>query len=117
MSAQNKMEKVTTRTLKSMKSSGEKIACMTAYDAAFSSVLDKVGTDLILVGDSVGMVVQGHATTIPVSVEEMVYHTQMVARGNERAMIMADMPFMSYSSGPDCLKNAATLIKTGGAKW
>lgn len=116
MSSQTISEKVTTRTLKAMKTEGERIACMTAYDAAFSSVLDKVGVDLILVGDSVGMVVQGHATTIPVSMEEMVYHTQLVVRGNERAMIMADMPFMSYSNGPDCLKNAATLIKTGGAE-
>ena len=104
MSSQTISEKVTTRTLKAMKTEGERIACMTAYDAAFSSVLDKVGVDLILVGDSVGMVVQGHATTIPVSMEEMVYHTQLVVRGNERAMIMADMPFMSYSNGPDCLK-------------
>ena len=67
MSSQAMSEKVTTRTLKAMKTEGERIACMTAYDAAFSSVLDKVGVDLILVGDSVGMVVQGHATTIPVS--------------------------------------------------
>lgn len=99
-----------------MKSSKEKIACMTAYDAAFSSVLDEVGIDLILVGDSVGMVVQGHPTTIPVTIDDMIYHSQMVVRGNRRAMIMADMPFMSYSSGIDCLANAAALMKRGGAE-
>ena len=110
------LEKITTKTLKAMKSSKEKIACMTAYDAAFSSLLDEVGIDLILVGDSVGMVVQGHTTTIPVTIDEMIYHSQMVVRGNHRAMIMADMPFMSYSSELDCLANAAALMKRGGVE-
>ena len=72
--------------------------------------------DFILVGDSLGMVVQGHQTTIPVTMDEMIYHTQMVARGTNRAMIMADMPFMSYSSDKDCLDNAARLLKEGGAE-
>ena len=117
MNIQNKnSQKITTKTLKEMKSKKEKIACMTAYDAAFSSILDKVGIDVILVGDSVGMVVQGHPTTIPVTIDEIIYHTQMVVRGNHRAMIMADMPFMSYSSGNDCLANAAELMKRGGAE-
>lgn len=117
MSAQNEnVKKVTTLGLKQLKSAGEKIASLTAYDSAFATVLDNAGMDFILVGDSVGMVVQGHETTIPVSVDEMVYHTQMVARGTKRAMIMTDLPFMSYSSPKDCLENAARLMKEGGAE-
>ena len=117
MSAQNeKPEKVTTLSLKRLKQSGEKIAALTAYDSAFATVLDNAGIDFILVGDSVGMVVQGHETTIPVTVDEMVYHTQMVARGTRRAMVMADMPFMSYSSDHECMHNAARLMKEGGAE-
>ncbi len=117
MSAHNdNAARVTNRTLRAMKEQGEKIASMTAYDAAFAAVLDRAGIDFILVGDSVGMVVQGRATTIPVTVEEIIYHTQLVARGIERAMLMADMPFMSYASPQDCLKNAARLMKEGGAE-
>jgi 3-methyl-2-oxobutanoate hydroxymethyltransferase len=108
--------KVTVQTLKQMKSAGERIVALTAYDAAFAQVLDAAGCDFILVGDSLGMVVQGHATTIPVAVEEIVYHTRMVARGTRRALVMADMPFMSYSSAQDCLRNAARLMKEGGAE-
>ena len=109
-------EKVTNRTLGLMKTQNEKIACMTAYDAAFAAVLDHSGIEVILVGDSVGMVVQGHPTTIPVTIDEIIYHTQLVSRGTSRAMIMADMPFMSYSSPQDCLINAARLMKEGGAE-
>jgi 3-methyl-2-oxobutanoate hydroxymethyltransferase len=108
--------KVTTRTLRRMKQDREKIACITAYDAAFAQVIDGAGMDVILIGDSVGMVVQGRATTIPVTVDEIIYHTQLVARGTQRAMLMADMPFMSYSSPQDCLLNAARLMKEGGAE-
>ena len=108
--------RITTRSLRQMKAEGEKIASLTAYDAAFARVLDEAGMDFILVGDSLGMVVQGLATTIPVTMDEMVYHTQLVARGIKRAMLMADMPFMSYASGEDCLRNAARLMKEGGAE-
>lgn len=108
--------KVTTRRLRQMKANGEVIASMTAYDAAFARILDAAGMDFILVGDSVGMVVQGHATTIPVTMDEMIYHTQLVSRGTRRAMVMADMPFMSYASESDCLRNAARLMKEGGAE-
>ena len=108
--------KVTTRTLRQMKDDGEKIACITAYDAAFAHIIDSADMDVILIGDSVGMVVQGRATTIPVTVDEIIYHTQLVARGTERAMLMADMPFMSYSSPQDCLHNAARMMKEGGAE-
>lgn len=117
MSAQNEQaQKVTNLTLRQMKTDGNKIAAMTAYDAAFAAVLDGAGIEVILVGDSVGMVVQGHQTTTPVTMEEMIYHTQLVARGNHNAMLMADMPFMSYASPQDCLKNAARLMKEGGAE-
>jgi len=117
MSAQDSdTGKVTVATLTRMKESGEKIASLTAYDAAFASVLDKAGMDFILVGDSLGMVVQGRETTVPVSVDQLIYHTQLVKRGTDRAMLMADMPFMSYSSGEDCLKNAARLMKEGEAE-
>jgi len=116
MSTQSDIKKVTTLSLKRLKESGEKIASLTAYDAAFANVLDNAGIDFILVGDSLGMVVQGHDTTIPVTIDEMIYHTRMVARGAKRAMIMADMPFMSYSSAHDCLTNAARLMKEGGAE-
>lgn len=110
-------EKVTALTLKDFKKNKEKIACMTAYDAAFGKVLDSVGIDVILVGDSVGMVVQGHETTVPVSVEDMIYHSKMVNRGVSRAMVMVDMPFMSYSTPTECLANAALLMKKGGAEF
>ncbi len=117
MSAQNENpEKVTNRTLRMMKDQGERIASMTAYDAAFAAVLDEAGIDFILVGDSLGMVVQGRATTIPVTVDEIIYHTQLVSRGVKRAMLMADMPFMSYASPHECLKNAARMMKEGGAE-
>ena len=110
------IKKVTTQTLRQLKRDGEKIASLTAYDAAFARVLDRAGCDFILVGDSVGMVVQGQATTIPVTVDDIIYHTQLVARGVERALIMADMPFMSYHSPAECLHNAARLMKEGGAE-
>ena len=117
MSAQDEqVGKVTTKTLRQMKVDGEKIACITAYDAAFAHIIDNVGMDVILIGDSLGMVVQGRATTIPVTVDDIVYHTQLVARGTKRAMLMADMPFMSYSSPQDCLRNAARMMKEGGAE-
>jgi 3-methyl-2-oxobutanoate hydroxymethyltransferase len=102
--------------LQNLKTAGQKITSLTAYDAGFATVLDNAGMDFILVGDSLGMVVQGRATTIPVTIDEMIYHTQLVVRGTERAMVMADMPFMSYSSARDCLHNAARLMKEGGAE-
>jgi 3-methyl-2-oxobutanoate hydroxymethyltransferase len=117
MSAQSDpSKKITTLSLRQMKTAGEKIASLTAYDAAFARVLDRAGCDFILVGDSVGMVVQGHSTTIPVTVDDIIYHTAMVARGVERALVMADMPFMSYHTRDDCLHNAARLMKEGGAE-
>jgi len=117
MSAQHEVAgHITTRSLRQMKADGERIAALTAYDAAFARVLDGAGVDVILVGDSLGMVVQGHVTTTPVTVDDMVYHTRLVGRGARRALLMADMPFMSYASADDCLRNAARLMKEGGAE-
>lgn len=98
-----------------MKRSGEKIACLTAYDASFAGALDAANVDVVLVGDSLGMVVQGKATTLPVTIEQMLYHTQCVAAGLSHALLMVDMPFMSYATTATALDNAALLMKEGGA--
>ena len=108
--------KVSVQTFKQMKTQRTPIVALTAYDAAFARVLDEAGCDFILVGDSLGMVVQGLSTTIPVTVDDIIYHTRLVARGCARALVMADMPFMSYFSADDCLRNAARLMKEGGAE-
>ena len=91
---------VNVSTLRKMKADKEPIACLTAYDASFALLADQAGTDLVLVGDSLGMVVQGHDTTVPVTVDDMIYHSRLVARGLSRAFLVVDMPFMSYTS-PD----------------
>ncbi|WP_130537845.1 3-methyl-2-oxobutanoate hydroxymethyltransferase [Thiomicrorhabdus indica] len=95
--------------------SGEKVACLTAYDASFAHWVSTAGVDVILVGDSLGMVVQGHKTTLPVSLDEMVYHTQMVQRGNQSSWCIADLPFMSDASVETCLSAASRLMKEGQA--
>ncbi len=107
---------VNVSTLRRMKTDGEPIACLTAYDASFGQLVDTAGTDLILVGDSLGMVVQGHETTIPVTVDDVVYHTRMVARGVSRGFLVSDLPFMSYASPEQALDNAVRLMQEGGAK-
>ena len=101
--------------LKKMKSNGEAIACITAYDASFALAVDKAGIDMVLVGDSLGMVIQGHDTTVPVTVEDIIYHTRNVSRGLQRAFLVADMPFMSYSDPNQALENAVRLMQEGGA--
>src|SRR5436853_261654 len=88
--------KVTTRSLQQMKSAGQVITALTAYDFLMAELIDRAGIDVILVGDSAGMVVQGFETTVPVTMEQMLYHSAVVARGVERALVVADMPFMSY---------------------
>ncbi len=98
-----------------MAKEGEPIACLTAYDASFAHILDGAGVDIVLVGDSLGMVVQGRKTTVPVTMDDMVYHSSLVARGLRRAMLMIDMPFMSYSTERDTLNNAARLMQQGQA--
>ncbi|MBI4005619.1 MAG: 3-methyl-2-oxobutanoate hydroxymethyltransferase [Gammaproteobacteria bacterium] len=110
------MGKVTINTLKEMKKSGEKIASLTAYDANFARILDEAHIDVILVGDSLGMVLQGEETTLKVSMSDMIYHTRMVKRGCKRAMIVGDMPFMSYTTPAQALGNAARFLSDGGAE-
>lgn len=105
---------MTLHRLREMQSGGEKIAVLTCYDALFAQILDAAGVDVLLVGDSLGMVLQGHATTLSVSLEEMVYHTACVARGNRTAWIIADMPFGSYQESPEfALRNAVRLMQAG----
>ncbi len=106
---------VTVSTLRKMKTSSEKIAVLTAYDATFAHVLDDAGVEVILVGDSLGMVVQGRESTVSVSMDDMVYHTRAVAQGRKNSLLMADMPFMSYATVEDGLHNAARLMQEGGA--
>ncbi|HEX2790607.1 MAG TPA: 3-methyl-2-oxobutanoate hydroxymethyltransferase [Steroidobacteraceae bacterium] len=107
---------VTLNTLGQMKQRGEKIACMTAYDASFAALLDAAGVDVVLVGDTLGMVIQGHDTTVPVSMDHMVYHSTAVARGLHRPFLITDMPFMSYPSRELALANAVRLMQEGGAR-
>ena len=97
------------------KKAGEKLTCLTAYDASFASLLNDAGVEIILVGDSLGMVVQGKETTIPVTVDEMIYHASAVKRGAPNAFIVVDLPFMSYSTPSLGLKNAGKVMKRTGA--
>jgi len=106
---------VNVATLRKMKAEGERIACLTCYDASFAVLLDVGGIDLVLVGDSLGMVIQGHDTTVPVTVDDVVYHTRSVARGLRRPFLVSDMPFMSYTNPNQALENAVRLMQEGGA--
>ena len=106
---------VNVSTLQKMKADGEAIACLTAYDASYAVLVDAAGTDLVLVGDSLGMVIQGHDTTVPVTVDDIVYHCRAVARGLRRAFLVADMPFMSYTDTAMALDNSVRLMQEGGA--
>lgn len=108
-------KKVTVRRLAEMKQQKEKIACLTAYDASFSRLLESAGVDVVLVGDSLGMVIQGKETTLPVSVEDMLYHTQCVAKGLDNALLITDMPFLSFTSVEQAVLNAGLFMKQGGA--
>ncbi|MCQ8105610.1 3-methyl-2-oxobutanoate hydroxymethyltransferase [Methylomonas sp. SURF-2] len=104
------------RDLLTMKQAGEKISCLTAYDASFAALLDHVGIELLLVGDSLGMVIQGHGSTLPVTIQDMAYHTRCVTSARRRAFVIADMPFASYASPQQALTNAALLMQTGNAQ-
>lgn len=107
---------VTTQTLIKMKRAGEKITCLTAYDYSMAKLMDAAGVDVILVGDSLGQVVLGYETTLPVTMDDMLHHVKAVVRGVRRAMVVADMPFMSFQLGPDeALRNAARFAKEAGA--
>jgi len=103
-------------TLNRMRAEGEPIAALTCYDASFAVLLDQANVDLVLVGDSLGMVIQGHDTTVPVTVDNMVYHTMAVARGTYRPFLVADLPFMSYSSPDVALAKSVRLMQEGGAR-
>lgn len=115
MAAQGK--KITAVSLRERKSQGDKIVAVTAYDVAFARLADRAGVDIVLVGDSLGMVVQGQSSTLPVTLDEMVYHSRAVARGVSAAQVVVDMPFMSYqASVEDGMRGAGRLLKEGGAE-
>src|SRR5689334_4237770 len=110
-----KAQRVTIHTLRQMKDRGEKIAVLTAYDATFARLLDEAGADVLLVGDSLGMVIQGNDTTLPVTLEEMAYHCRAVVRGVSRAHVVGDMPFGTYQASIEqAVANASKLMKEGG---
>jgi 3-methyl-2-oxobutanoate hydroxymethyltransferase len=107
--------RVTIHSLRQMKEKGERIAMLTAYDATFARLLDEAGADVLLVGDSMGMVIQGHDTTLPVTLDEIAYHVRAVVRGARRAHVVGDMPFMSYQASIEQgVMNAGKLMKEGG---
>jgi len=110
------MSRITITYLRKMKESGERFASLTAYDASFAQLLDEAGVEVALVGDSLGMVVQGQESTVPVSMDEMIYHCRMVSRATKRTLVIADMPFMSYATPEQAMTNAARLMKEGGAQ-
>ncbi|WP_287030151.1 3-methyl-2-oxobutanoate hydroxymethyltransferase [Pseudomonas sp. UBA6310] len=118
------MPETTLTSLQQLKLQGEKIAMLTCYDATFADACCAAGVEMLLIGDSLGMVLQGHDSTLPVSVEDMVYHTACVKRGNKGAMIVADLPFMANATLEQTLNNSAALMKAGahmvkveGAAW
>src|SRR5277367_4969119 len=111
------MKQVRVPDLRAMKERGEKISVLTAYDATMARLLDEAGVDVILVGDSLGMVVLGYDTTLPVTLDEMVHHVRAVRRGTRRALLMADMPYGSFHvSLEESVRNAVRLVKEGGAE-
>lgn len=117
MSAYRELETVTVPGLKSMKQTGRKIVAVTAYDYAFARLFDQSGVDVILVGDSLGMVVQGHETTTSVTLEEMIYHTRLVTRGTRRALVTCDLPFGSFQGGCDmAMRSAVRAMKESGCQ-
>ena len=109
------MKNVTTASLLKMKQQGEKITALTAYDASFAMLFDQQGVEVILVGDSLGMVLQGHKDTLPVTTADIAYHTRAVANGCEQAFVVADMPFMSYATPEQTYQNAAQLMQAGAS--
>ncbi|MBB5021053.1 3-methyl-2-oxobutanoate hydroxymethyltransferase [Desulfurispira natronophila] len=117
MSKVLELSKITTTALANLKAEGEKIAMLTAYDYTFARLADQAGMEVLLVGDSVGMVFSGLENTLPVTLDQMIYHTQAVARGSKRALVVADMPFMTYQVSPQqALQNAGRLVQEGRAE-
>src|SRR4026208_714482 len=106
--------RVTTSVLQKMRQEGDRITMLTCTDASFAALLDVAGVDTFLVGDSLGMTIQGHDSTLPVTIDDMVYHTRIVARGTKRALVIGDMPFGSYQQSPQkAFGNAASLMSAG----
>lgn len=116
MSVNKQIRKVTTNTLQRLKTSDEKISMITAYDFSFAKLFDRAGVDVILVGDSASNVMAGHDTTLPITLDQMIYHAASVIRGTERALVVADLPFGSYQSNSDvALASAIRIMKETGA--
>jgi len=109
------MSRITVSTLRKMKQEGEKITCLTVYDASFTRILEEAGVDILLVGDSLGNVIQGQESTLPVTLGDMIYHTKIVSGASDKAMVMADMPFMTYATPQQAKFSAGRLLKEGGA--
>lgn len=107
------MGKITISTLNKLKAAGEKFVCITAYDATFARLVSEAGAETILIGDSLGMVLQGHDSTIPVTVDHMVYHTECVCRGGPESLVIADLPFMGHATPEITMTNAARLMRAG----
>ncbi|MCG6201033.1 3-methyl-2-oxobutanoate hydroxymethyltransferase [Psychromonas antarctica] len=107
------MTKISVSRLAKMKQENEKITCITAYDASFAAIFDQAGIQVLLIGDSLGMVLQGHDSTLPVTVDDIQYHTQSVARSASNALIISDLPFMSYATPQQSYQNAAILMRAG----
>ncbi len=110
------MKKITLQILTNMKRAGERIAVATCYDASFAAILEESGVEVLLVGDSLGMVFQGLDSTLPVSLDEIIYHTACVARGRHHALLVSDLPFMSYATPERALESAGRVLKEGGAQ-
>ncbi|MFZ6771228.1 3-methyl-2-oxobutanoate hydroxymethyltransferase [Undibacterium sp. SXout7W] len=100
-------------TLVTMREQGNKISMLTCYDASFAALMDRCGVEVLLIGDSLGMVCQGHSSTLPVSIADIAYHTASVARGNQKALIVADMPFGTYATPESAFNNAMQLVQAG----
>lgn len=107
------MGKITISTLEKLKAAREKFVCITAYDATFARIISEAGAETILVGDSLGMVLQGHDSTVPVSMDHMAYHTECVSRAAPNCLVIADMPFMSYTTPEQTMENATRLMQAG----
>ncbi|MFC1502241.1 3-methyl-2-oxobutanoate hydroxymethyltransferase [bacterium] len=113
----DKKDKITVPLLIKMKEKGEKIVCLTAYEWITASLLDEAGVELILVGDSGAMVFAGHENTLPITMDQMIYHTQSVSRGVKKALLITDMPFLSFQISPEeAVRNAGRFLKEGGAE-
>jgi len=124
MSSQTNNNPISISSLRKFKKENKKFTCLTSYDATFTSVMNQCGVDVILVGDSLGMVIQGHDSTLPVTMDDLIYHLQSVSRSNTNSHIMADMPFMSYATDDLGLENAKKLMQNGahsikieGGEW